>query len=99
MRRQPRSTRTYTLFPYTTLFGAAAVALTGVAGVRGRMERVALLDNGAAVYGDYAHTPDTLGAVLGAVRPHTAGRLWCVFGCGGDRDPGKRPMKIGRAHV
>src|SRR3546814_18693445 len=33
-----------------------------------------------------------LETVLGAVRPHTAGRLWCVFGCGGDRDPGKRPM-------
>ena len=66
--------------------------LDALSGVRGRMERVAVLDNGAAVYVDYAHTPDALETVLQAVRPHTEGRLWCVFGCGGDRDPGKRPM-------
>lgn len=70
----------------------AVEALGRLAGVRGRMERVAVLDNGAAVYVDYAHTPDALETVLNAVRPHTAGKLWCVFGCGGDRDPGKRPM-------
>ena len=71
---------------------AAVAALGRLAGVRGRMERVAVLDNGAAVYVDYAHTPDALETVLQAVRPHTRGKLWCVFGCGGDRDPGKRPM-------
>jgi len=72
--------------------GDALDALARLVGVRGRMERVAVLDNGAAVYVDYAHTPDALETVLNAVRPHTAGKLWCVFGCGGDRDPGKRPM-------
>ena len=41
---------------------------------------------------DYAHSPDSLGKALRAARKHCRGRLWCVFGCGGDRDPGKRPM-------
>jgi len=41
---------------------------------------------------DYAHSPDSLAKALRAARKHCRGRLWCVFGCGGDRDPGKRPM-------
>ncbi|MBT8081039.1 MAG: UDP-N-acetylmuramoyl-L-alanyl-D-glutamate--2,6-diaminopimelate ligase [Gammaproteobacteria bacterium] len=56
----------------------------------GRMQRVAM--DGPAVYVDYAHTPDALENVLQALRGHCAGTLWCVFGCGGDRDAGKRPQ-------
>jgi len=66
--------------------------LPGLLGVRGRMELAATLPNGAAVYVDYAHTPDALDRLLAALRPHTAGRLHVVFGAGGDRDPGKRPL-------
>ncbi|ROP84110.1 UDP-N-acetylmuramoylalanyl-D-glutamate--2,6-diaminopimelate ligase [Stella humosa] len=69
----------------------AVPALARLEGVPGRMERVASLPGGAAVYVDFAHTPDALTTVLAALRRHTAGRLVCVFGCGGDRDPGKRP--------
>jgi murE/murF fusion protein len=69
--------------------------ITDLPGVPGRVERVA---NNADldVLVDYAHTPDALRNVLSAVRPLTARRLICVFGCGGDRDPTKRP-KMGAA--
>jgi UDP-N-acetylmuramoyl-L-alanyl-D-glutamate--2,6-diaminopimelate ligase len=66
--------------------------LTDLVGVRGRMELAARLPNGAAVYVDYAHTPDALERLLAALRPHTQGRLHIVFGAGGDRDAGKRPL-------
>ncbi len=66
--------------------------LSALRGVRGRMELAATLPNSAAVYVDYAHTPDALDRLLAALRPHTAGRLHVVFGAGGDRDPGKRPL-------
>ena len=61
-------------------------------GVRGRMEQAARLPNGAAVYVDYAHTPDALERLLIALRPHTEGKLHVVFGAGGNRDSGKRPL-------
>ena len=69
----------------------AAAMLARLSGVPGRMQRVAEV-NGAAIYVDYAHTPDALATVLAALRPHAAGRLLVLFGAGGDRDPGKRPL-------
>jgi UDP-N-acetylmuramoyl-L-alanyl-D-glutamate--2,6-diaminopimelate ligase len=67
-------------------------ALENLKGAPGRMEKVAFSANGAPIYVDYAHTPDSLEKVLEALRPHTLGRLHVVFGCGGDRDKGKRPL-------
>ena len=69
-----------------------AAALARAVGAPGRMERV-LDPRGTLVLVDYAHTPDALARALAALRPLTTGRLWVVFGCGGDRDPSKRgPM-------
>ncbi len=66
-------------------------------GVPGRLEQVVRLSNGATVFIDYAHTPMALANILNTLRPHTQKRLHVVFGCGGDRDAGKRPQmgKIG----
>jgi UDP-N-acetylmuramoyl-L-alanyl-D-glutamate--2,6-diaminopimelate ligase len=68
--------------------------LPALTGVRGRMELAATLPHGAAVYVDYAHTPDALARLLAALRPHVArgAKLHVLFGAGGDRDPGKRPL-------
>ncbi len=60
--------------------------------VRGRMQLAAKRANGAAVFVDYAHTPDALETALKAMRPHVMGRIVCVFGAGGDRDTSKRPL-------
>jgi len=66
--------------------------LARVQPVRGRLERAVITKVGAPVYVDYAHTPDGLRAAIEALRPHTEGRLITVFGAGGDRDTGKRPL-------
>lgn len=60
--------------------------------VRGRMQLAATRENGAAVFVDYAHTPDAVATALKAMRPHVMGRLIAIVGAGGDRDPGKRPL-------
>ena len=59
--------------------------------VAGRLEKVATHPNGAAIFVDYAHTPAALSNVLKTIRAHVKGKLIVVFGCGGDRDRGKRP--------
>jgi UDP-N-acetylmuramoyl-L-alanyl-D-glutamate--2,6-diaminopimelate ligase len=59
--------------------------------VKGRLEVMGLVRGGLVVI-DYAHKPDALAAALAALRPFAPGRLVCVFGCGGDRDRGKRPI-------
>ncbi len=60
--------------------------------VRGRMELAATRDNGAAVFVDYAHTPDAVATALKAMRPHVMGRIVAIVGAGGDRDASKRPL-------
>ncbi|XBQ14947.1 MAG: UDP-N-acetylmuramoyl-L-alanyl-D-glutamate--2,6-diaminopimelate ligase [Oceanicaulis sp.] len=90
-------------FQTANALGAAALALvTGVSeadafaalaelkGVSGRLQQVGETKAGAPVFIDYAHTPDGLDKLLRAVRPHTQGRIFLVFGAGGDRDPTKR---------
>jgi len=71
---------------------AATDSLARLTGVPGRMQCVAEREGGGAIIVDYAHTPDALATVLAALRPHTRGRLIALFGCGGDRDAGKRPL-------
>jgi UDP-N-acetylmuramoyl-L-alanyl-D-glutamate--2,6-diaminopimelate ligase len=70
---------------------AAATALGSAVGAPGRLERCDTPADDVRVLVDYAHTDDALENVLNALRPVTKGELICVFGCGGDRDPTKRP--------
>jgi UDP-N-acetylmuramoyl-L-alanyl-D-glutamate--2,6-diaminopimelate ligase len=72
---------------------AAAAALADCHAPPGRMEVIeAARDGRPLAVIDYAHSPDALAKALSALRAHCRGALWCVFGCGGDRDPGKRPI-------
>jgi UDP-N-acetylmuramoyl-L-alanyl-D-glutamate--2,6-diaminopimelate ligase len=71
---------------------AATAALARLSGVPGRLEFVGEAGGGAPVVVDYAHTPDALATVLSALRRHAPNRLVVLFGCGGDRDPGKRAL-------
>jgi UDP-N-acetylmuramoyl-L-alanyl-D-glutamate--2,6-diaminopimelate ligase len=73
----------------------AREGLSRIRPVAGRVERFGGENGQPLAVVDYAHTPDALEQVLRALREHTQGRLYCVFGCGGDRDRGKRP-EMGR---
>ncbi len=72
--------------------GDVAAALEGLQPVAGRMNRIDVDQAQPLVVVDYAHTPDALAQALGSLRAHTRGELVCVFGCGGERDRGKRPQ-------
>lgn len=71
--------------------------MSDIKGAKGRLEHVADI-KGASVYIDYAHTPDALENALKALRPHVKGKLHVLFGCGGNRDTGKRPIMGQIAH-
>jgi UDP-N-acetylmuramoyl-L-alanyl-D-glutamate--2,6-diaminopimelate ligase len=71
---------------------ATFAALPSLTGVRGRMQLAASRHGGAAVFVDYAHTPDAVATALQALRPHVMGRIVAIVGAGGDRDTGKRPL-------
>ena len=76
--------------------GRIQAGIRALRGVPGRLERVPGPAGSPAVFVDYSHTPEALAGALEVLRPLTRGRLWCVFGAGGDRDQGKRPL-MGRA--
>jgi UDP-N-acetylmuramoyl-L-alanyl-D-glutamate--2,6-diaminopimelate ligase len=80
-----------TLLALEIPFEEALNALENLSGVPGRMEALGGGQQPLVVV-DYAHTPDALEQALKALREHSHGQLWCVFGCGGDRDRGKRPL-------
>lgn len=67
-------------------------AISSVGTIPGRMEAITGVNDVPTVIIDYAHTPQALGSVLQALREQSVGKIWCVFGCGGNRDPGKRRL-------
>lgn len=77
---------------YGIPFMQAMTSLARISSVPGRMQMLSGYRGKPVVVVDYAHTPDALEKVLQSLRAHTSGKLWCVFGCGGDRDAGKRPQ-------
>jgi len=85
------------LLAHGVALDAACAALAQSRTVPGRVESFQA-EGGPLVVVDYAHTPQALTQVLAALRPHVDGRLFCIFGCGGDRDRGKRPL-MGAAAV
>src|SRR6185437_9756253 len=66
-------------------------ALANLRGAKGRLDLAGTTKAGAPIFVDYAHTPDALAKALAALRPYVKAHLVVVFGCGGDRDKGKRP--------
>ncbi len=87
-----QATNALTAFALSGLDASQIKLIEKLSPVPGRMEFVGQTENGAAVYVDYAHTPDALENVLTYARPHTEKELHVVFGCGGDRDKTKRPI-------
>jgi UDP-N-acetylmuramoyl-L-alanyl-D-glutamate--2,6-diaminopimelate ligase len=70
----------------------AFVAVESLKGAKGRLELVGYAPTGGPIFIDYAHTPDALENAIAALRPYASSKLHVVFGCGGDRDRGKRPQ-------
>ncbi len=79
--------------------GDALEALAAARPPPGRLETFELGARGPTLVVDYAHSPDSLTKALAVLRAHTRGSLWCVFGCGGDRDSGKRPLMAAAAEA
>lgn len=67
-------------------------SLSLIKGAKGRLEFIGTTPNNASIFIDYAHTPDAIEQILKALRPHTQQNLKILFGCGGNRDKGKRPI-------